>query len=220
MRCDDCQALISDYIDGELELGEQTQVEHHLSACTPCRVMRDDLLLIINSSRRLPEETPSNSIWLDICSEIEMTRPNSGLRNLWARVSGWEFRLSGPQLAIASISIVVATAAIIGLSQWRDAIVAPSTFGNQATTVKASGSNDVEDIEQRIGQLQAQVEERREEWQPQVRSSFDRNMLYIDQSLAECRQRLRANPYDDLSQELMLNAYREKVRLLEGFSDY
>jgi hypothetical protein len=45
-------------------------------------------------------------------------------------------------------------------------------------------------------------------------------MTLIEQSLAECRHQLSDNPGDDISQELMLNAYRDKVRLLEGFESF
>ena len=52
------------------------------------------------------------------------------------------------------------------------------------------------------------------------RIAFERNLLYVDQTLVECRHQLNDNPADDVSQELMLNAYREKVRLLEGFDKF
>jgi hypothetical protein len=64
------------------------------------------------------------------------------------------------------------------------------------------------------------VEQRKNSWDPELRSAFERNLLYVDQSLIECRHQLNDNPADDVSQELMLNAYREKVRLLASFENF
>ena len=54
MVCKQCQELLSEYIDGALELGEQVNVERHLADCEPCRAVRDDLLQIVHFSQRLP----------------------------------------------------------------------------------------------------------------------------------------------------------------------
>ena len=78
----------------------------------------------------------------------------------------------------------------------------------------------IQDIEQRIGRLESLIDLRRTSWSPEMRGMFDRQMLYVDQSLAECRQGLASTPDDDVYEDLMLGAYREKVRLLEEFSDY
>ena len=40
MGCKQCQELLSDYIDGALELGEQVNIERHLGDCEPCRAVR------------------------------------------------------------------------------------------------------------------------------------------------------------------------------------
>ena len=37
MVCKQCQELLSEYIDGALELGEQVNIERHLGECEPCR---------------------------------------------------------------------------------------------------------------------------------------------------------------------------------------
>jgi hypothetical protein len=75
-------------------------------------------------------------------------------------------------------------------------------------------------MEQRIDQLAQTVEQRKVAWTPELRQAFDRNMIHVDQTLIECRHQLSNNPADRTSQDLMLNAYREKVRFLEGFEKY
>jgi anti-sigma-K factor RskA len=224
MHCDKCQELLSDYIDGSLELGERLVVERHLADCAPCRIVRDDLLQIVHFSRQLPEQAPSNAIWTRIQSEIAAERP----AGFWARAAGWRarvqnkyLRLTIPQLAAsaAALAIVVSIAVILSRP------TAPTI--NQAAMGIAPGatlernllsSPDIKQIENRIDELRETVEQRKVAWNPELRVAFDRNMLHIDQSLAECRQELNTNPADQISQDLMLNAYREKVRLLEEFA--
>src|SRR5215469_6171242 len=72
MLCSDCEDLLSEYIDGTLELGEQAKVEAHITQCESCMVLRDDLLQIVHFSRSLPLHSPSGSVWNRIKSEIEV----------------------------------------------------------------------------------------------------------------------------------------------------
>jgi anti-sigma-K factor RskA len=85
MNCIECQEIISDYVDGALELGEQTKIEHHLANCEPCRAVRDDLLQIVHFSKQLPLHTPTSDLWSRIQSEIEAERP----KTFWSRARVW-----------------------------------------------------------------------------------------------------------------------------------
>src|SRR5215211_1227125 len=109
MVCNECQELLSDYIDGELELGEQVKIERHLGDCEPCRAVRDDLLQIVHFSHQLPEHSPSGALWARIQSDIE-EQPAS----FWSRVSaGWvrtksrHFDLSIPQMVAAGAALAI-----------------------------------------------------------------------------------------------------------------
>lgn len=221
MGCSDCQELLSDYLDGLLELGEQTGVERHLSSCGTCRVVRDDLLQIIHFSRTLPLPTPSTSLWADIKSGIENDEP---ARSWWPRVGERRFTFSAGQMAAAAATLVLVFAAGLlaarsGLAPRGPEAAATQTAESQRAQAQSVAAA-ITDIEQRVGRLEETVEQRMPVWNAELRTAFDRQMFYVDQSLAECRQGLRANPYDDVCQDLMLTAYREKVRLLEGFSNY
>ena len=79
---------------------------------------------------------------------------------------------------------------------------------------------DLDELEQQINRLSESIEQKKGEWNPELRAAYERNLIYVNQSLAECRHQVNDNPADDTAQELMLNAYREKVRLLEGFGSF
>lgn len=223
MVCMQCQELISDYIDGLLELGEQTKVERHLADCEPCRAVRDDLLQIVHFSHQLPEHAPSTALWSRIQSEIATQQPAGApqrARLWWARLKARHFNLSLPQLTAAAAALTIVLS--IGIIAFRhDPAVPPGPDGALNTPAVTLLSNaEFNELEQQISRLSESIEQKKGEWNPELRAAYERNLIYVNQSLAECRHQVRDNPADDTAQELMLNAYREKVRLLEGFQSF
>jgi anti-sigma factor RsiW len=231
MVCQQCQELISDYIDGTLELGEQTKMELHLADCEGCRAMRDDLLQVVHFSKQLPLHTPSSAVWARIETDLEAQRPRSS----WSRAAAWwtraqnrYLRLSIPQLAAASVALAIVVSIGVMLARqnttdFTNQFAASQHEAAPLTRNLLSNPQDAEamsQIEQRIDQLAQTVEQRKVTWTPELRQTFDRNMIHVDQTLVECRHQLSNYPADKISQDLMLNAYREKVRLLEGFEKY
>jgi anti-sigma-K factor RskA len=218
MICSECAERLSDYIDGLLELGEQAQVENHLEACESCRALRDDLLQIVHFSRRLPLHTPSSAVWSRIQSEIE----SRGRRIYWARI--WQMGPAPAQIAVAAALLIAVASAALIFFRSNSSPPPEQVTPNRPTAVQAKSPApeiiNIEELERRIDNLKAIVEQRKHNWDPQLRAAFDRDMLYVDQSLIECHHALSDNPADDVSKELMLNAYREKMRLLEGFSQF
>ena len=232
MVCEQCQELISDYIDGTLELGEQTKMEHHLADCEGCRAVRDDLLQVVHFSKQLPLHTPSSAVWARIETDLAAERPRSSwsrAQAAWARVQNRYLRLSIPQLAASAAALaILMSLGFLFVRQNNEGFAhqfAASPAADAAPLTRNLLSNPQEaeaitQMEQRIDQLAQTVEQRKVAWTPELRQAFDRNMIHVDQTLIECRHQLSNNPADRTSQDLMLNAYREKVRFLEGFEKY
>ena len=226
MVCNECQELLSDYIDGELELGEQVKIERHLGDCEPCRAVRDDLLQIVHFSHQLPEQAPSGALWARIQSDIAEQRPAGFLSRAgawWTSAQSRHFNLSIPQMAAAAAALVIVLSIGVMMTRQNGAsneMAMISSAAGAAPQVQVLSSADLQQLEKQISNLSASIEQRKVSWDPALRVKFEKNMLLIEQSLAECRHQLNDNPGDDVSQELMLNAYREKVRLLEGFENF
>jgi anti-sigma-K factor RskA len=223
MLCTDCQELLSDYIDGQLELGEQTQVERHLADCEPCRAVRDDILQIVHFSHQLPEQAPSTALWSRIQTELAKEQPagaSARFRLWWARLREQHFNLSLPQLAAsaAALTIVLSLGIIVFR---RDVPTAPANVNTGGVERLSSAANaEFDQLEQQINRLSETIEQKKGGWTPELRAAYERNLIYVNQSLAECRHQMNDDPADDTAQELMLNAYREKLRLLEGFDSF
>ena len=224
MGCKQCQELLSDYIDGALELGEQVNIERHLGDCEPCRAVRDDLLQIVHFSHQLPMQAPSAALWPRISSDLAELQPS-----FWTRSMRWlasfrtlNFNFSVPQLiaGAAALAIVASIGVMISRRDNPQPELAANSGRLSMADIRPLSQTDLQQLEKQISQLSQTVEQRKESWDPELRTAFERNLLYIDQSLVECRHQLKDNPSDNVSQELMLNAYREKVRLLEGFEKF
>ena len=137
MVCQQCQELISDYIDGTLELGEQTKMENHLADCEGCRAMRDDLLQVVHFSRQLPLHTPSSAVWARIETDLEAQRPRSS----WSRAAAWwtgvqnrYLRLSIPQLAAASVALAIVVSIGVMLARQNSRLRTLQTSFRRAST--------------------------------------------------------------------------------------
>ena len=225
MLCNQCQELVSDYIDGALELGEQLQVERHLADCEACRAVRDDLLQIVHFSRQLPLQTPSGTVWARISSAVASEQPAS----IWHRtarrlstVKSRHFDVSIPQLLASAAALVIVASVTMTLLRRHEPAGPPMPVDSQSSPRDKNllSHTDVAQMEEKINELAQAVEQRQTTWNPELREAFQRNMIYVDQSLAECRHDLDDNPADDVSQELMLGVYREKMRLLASFSEF
>jgi anti-sigma-K factor RskA len=227
MLCRECQELASDYIDGALELGEQLQVERHLADCEGCRAVRDDLLQIVHFSRQLPLQTPSSAVWARIKSEVGVERPASIFTRARRRIASVQSRhlaISIPQLVASAAALVIVASVAVTLLRSNQNLPVDSTITTSSLiseqAIDRLSHRDMKQYEERINALTERVEQRKGTWNPELQAAFQRNMIYVDQSLVECRNELADNPKDDVSRELMLTAYREKVRLLEGFDKF
>ena len=63
------------------------------------------------------------------------------------------------------------------------------------------------------------VELNKARWNQQMRDTFDRNLLVIDQAVNDSLNELNRNPYDEVSEEMLNAALNEKLALLKEFSE-
>ena len=83
MKCNNCNRLLSRYLDRELEQDRARAVEEHLECCPACR---DELARLAAASERLRAlETPGPSPFLvtRVMAEVRLAR--RGRRPAWAR---------------------------------------------------------------------------------------------------------------------------------------
>lgn len=230
MNCENYQLLISDLVDGTLTTEDCQRIELHLSACADCADARGDLSAIVEFCRghrgeyeALPNE---RALWVRISNVLESetsipSRPDvpEGA-GWWFRLMNRSWQLSFPKLAglVAGIVLVVSIATGLGVRNisWLGGSVA-------GPPIALSPSVPVEDRyrqqQQAIAYWNQRVELNKARWNAQMRDTFDRNLGVIDGTVAESLQRLKDNPHDTVSEDVLNDALNDKIALLKEFAD-
>ncbi len=236
MNCEQCQELISVYLDNELERQVSSDVQTHLAVCIECAKVCEDFAMILDFCTL--EETdyslPPNSkaLWCRINNLIETEIPPAVPQETTKEKAkkGWQFSFSQVFALILGIALVSSLLTIVGIKNYS----APHDVSANASPgifEKALGKIGIIETpqqtrERRIKEQQAaidywnnRVEAKRASWNAQMREAFDRNLNEINQVVYENDQILQENPQDDLSGEMLDSALNEKMELLREFAE-
>ena len=232
MNCENYQLLISDLVDGTLTAEDCQRVELHLSACADCADARGELSAIVEFCREHRgeyEAVPNaRALWVRISNvlEAEASTPAradvSDRAGWWFRLMNRSWQLSFPKLAglVAGLVLVVSIATGVGVRN----ISWLSGSGVQTAGLPVGSSSlPVEDRyrqqQQAIAYWNQRVELNKARWNAQMRDTFDRNLGVIDGTVAESLQRLKDNPHDTVSEDVLNDALNDKIALLKEFAD-
>jgi hypothetical protein len=248
MNCEECQGLLSDFLDGELSGAGHASLSAHLEECLSCLSARDELDSIVSFCRdcRGEDEAPPNerALWIRIRNTIEAEQGAAAAATVggpahtarrqsrWARIMdrSWELSLSQMMGAIVAIVIAVALATIFGIHSMQGGL-GPNRQGMLATDRSGQGQQQpmtpsVGALDERMRQQQLtieywnqRVEQRKARWNPQVREAFERNVSMLDQTVEDSRRVLIQNPHDEVYEEMLNTALNDKMELLKEFSD-
>ncbi|MEP6920875.1 MAG: zf-HC2 domain-containing protein [bacterium] len=238
MNCEKCQELVGDLVDGALSAEDQATLNSHLEQCLSCSDVRNDLHSIVTfcQAHRGEYAAPPNekALWLRIRNMIEAESPafagaqpsaQPASRSSWSRWLSRSWELSVPQLtaAVAALVVIVSLATAVGVRRWESSDVNGTAPGDVRTaTLVSTGSNVRDRISQQqqaINYWNQRVETNKTRWNPQMRDTFDRNLLVIDQAVNDSLNELNRNPHDEVSEEMLNAALNEKLALLKEFSD-
>ena len=232
MNCENYQLLISDLVDGTLTAEDCQRVELHLSACPDCADARSDLSAIVEFCREhrgeyeaLPNE---RALWVRVSNIIEAETSIPARADVpesagwWFRLMNRSWQLSFPKLAglVAGIVLVVSIATGVGV---RNISWLGGSGVQTAGLPVGSTSVPVEDRyrqqQQAVAYWNQRVEMNKARWNAQMRDTFDRNLGVIDGTVAESLQRLKDNPHDTVSEDVLNDALNDKIALLKEFAD-
>lgn len=243
MNCEKCQELLSDFLDGVLTDEEHLSLSAHMEECLECFHVRRELDEIVSYCRetRGQYEAPPNerALWLRIRNTIEsqpsaltagaaatgtVRRARFGMLSRWMDRQ-WELTL--PQLAAAVSVIIIAVALGTAFSLQQVKQDSQQTTAGNMQTGGAQGLKALtSDVDERVRRQQIaidywheRVSQRKRRWNPQLREAFERNLNVLDQAVEDSRQRLKVNPHDEISEEMLNAALNDKMELLKEFSD-
>jgi len=235
MNCEKCQELLSEFLDGTLGHSEHAAVGAHLAACGLCAAAREDFHSIIAAARdargQLFAPADERALWLRVREEVEAeSRPAKTIRaagaaagaGFWSRLKGLRWELSLPQLAAGAAALVVAVASVTALGV---RYASTGARPERAATVRRVVSDDLyprtylDSHEASMRYWEQRVEARRASWNPRMRASFDRSVYFLDQSVKDSLDDLQKNPHDEVAEETLNAALRDKIELLREFGE-
>lgn len=246
MNCEKCQELLSDFLDGALPDEDHILMSAHMEECLDCFHVRkelDDIVSFCRDSRGQYDAPPNErALWLRIRNTIESDQPrtltaaaatsssSSSARSRfrwWSRWMDRQWELTLPQLAAAVSVIIIAVAlgTAFSLQQMKNSPQLDMQASSQSGAPSSARAlaSDVDDRVRRqqvsIDYWYERVSERKRRWNPQMREAFDRNLSVLDQAVEDSRQRLKTNPHDEISEEMLNAALNDKMELLKEFSD-
>lgn len=224
MNCEKYQDLLSDFLDASLTPEDHNRVEVHLSDCGVCAEARSDLDAIVvfcRENRGEYDAVPNErALWLRISNTIEsdlaaspraVVKANAGW---WSRLMNQSWQLSFPRLAASAavIVIVVALGTVVGVRRFQDGV----SQGNPAGSPVEERYREQQQV---IAYWNQRVELNKARWSPQMRETFDRNMVVIDAAVSDSMRQLNQNPHDGVSEDILNAALNDKVELLKEFAD-
>jgi hypothetical protein len=236
MNCEKCQDLISDFLDGALSQEDQSRLNVHLEECLGCAGVRDDLLSIVGfcRSHRGEYAAPPNeqALWQRIRNIIESgagsvaAAPATGKSSpssFWKTWTGRSWELSFSQLAASAavIVLVVSLSTVVGLRRYQSGETAKQNLpaGQSLSLGRTNVSDRISQQQQLISFWNQRVEYNKARWSPEMRETFDRNLLVIDQAVNESFNSLSQNPHDEVSEQMLNDALNEKLSLLKEFAE-
>ncbi len=240
MNCEQCQQLISVYLDNELEQESSLQVQTHLAVCAACAKVCQDFAMILDFC--LLDETPdfvppnSKALWCRINNIIETEiKPEIAQEKAEEQVKTgrlrWQFSFSQVFAAVLGIALISSLLTIVGIKNYSahddnvSTNVAPTLVERVLSKIGLAQTPE-QARENRIKEQQATIEYwnkratvRRASWDKNLRDVFDRNLNEINQVVFEYNKILQENPQDELTGEMLDSALNEKVELLREFSE-
>ena len=228
MNCEKCQELLSEFLDGTLGHSEHTAVGAHLAACASCAAAREDFHAIIAVAReargQLFVPTDERALWLRVREtvEAESRAAEPAAAGFWSRLFGRRFELSFPQLAAGAAALAVAVASGTALAV---RYASPDGRAEKGGVVRRVVSDEfyprtyLEPHEANLQYWEQRVQARKASWNPRMRASFDRSVHVLDQTVSDSLNDLRQNPHDEVAEEMLNSALRDKIELLREFGE-
>ena len=220
MTCDRCQSLIDDYVDGTLDAAARADVEAHLPTCDACRAMAEDFGAIRRTARDLDAHTPPPHVWSKLSASLEVERQ----RGWFGRLFGGGVPAWAPLAATALVLAIVGSVAWMAWQQQSAPAQAPRiTTAPQASPADQELVQSVETelklaeehYQKAISGLEQITRAESSALDPQVSAVLQKNLAVIDDAIGESRAALQTQPTNEVAQESLFQALRNKVSLLQ-----
>jgi hypothetical protein len=180
----------------------------HLAECGSCQSLVEDLTAIVATAHLLPAEVePPARVWHSLRAQLEeegIIRDPTGLRRHGSWWQGFTDIFRARVLATAAVAALIVAAAALQLQR----PAAPS----EAQNIYAGAATDLNNDEAHLLNMQLSSNS-------VVDVSLRQNLEIVDRFIADCEQRMKEEPRDDLAREYLSDAYQQKAELLSAMME-
>jgi len=181
----------------------------HLAGCGSCQSLVADLTAIVATAHLLPAEVePPARVWKSLRAQLEaegiIKTPVTARRgSAWWHGFAELFR--SRVLATAGVGLLIVAAAVLQLQR-------PPAAPAEAQNLYAGAALDLSNDESHLMNMQLAGDS-------VVDVSLRQNLEIVDQFIADCEQRMKVQPSDDLTREYLSGAYQQKAELLSAMME-
>ena len=178
----------------------------HLAACGSCQNLVEDLTAIVATAHLLPAEVePPARVWNSLRAQLEeegIIKTHASTRGSWWH--GFADLFRSRVLATAAVGLLIVAAVALQMQR-------PSA-PTEAQNVYADTATDLNNDEANLQHMQLAGNS-------VVDVSLRQNLDIVDKFIADCEQRVKEEPRDDLAREYLSGAYQQKAELLSAMMD-
>lgn len=214
MTCEQVEARLDEYVDGDLDEAAFQEVELHLDGCAECREEERLLRALIAEAAALPKEMlPARDLWPEVATRL---RGPEGAR-LVARPTLATWR--SPMAMAAAASVLLALTATLWVRGHGPRPATEVTPGTLQTVASVDPGADLLDTEREYARatadLMAAIESQKAALTPETRQVLDANLETIDEALAQVRAALRKDPGNGPLTHLLTSTHQKKLDALQ-----
>lgn len=218
--CERYLNAIQELVDGTLGPIRRAELELHLESCDACRALADDLQAIASAAESLDPLTPPERVWAQVAGRLRTEGRVSGTSPTAAR------RHSVAILALAAALVLVVGSSLYFLK--RQTPAAPTTAppvasappaatpqpasGNPAAATPVQADDMATDLAAIDKHFQNLIEQASTK-DPATAEILKKNLLVMNEAIAESRKALEADPQNSSSQ--LYENLKRKIRFLQ-----
>ena len=212
MSCQDYEAQIGEYVDGAMDEADRASFESHLSTCASCRAVVADFTVIRAASLSLEPRVPPPHVWHKVSAAIDAEpKPFFAMGGTW-------WRAFAPVAAMAIlVSSLTWTAAQLTMAPRTTTETQPTSVAgtpSEPVSIEAQYQLAERDLTNTIEGLE-RIADDRSALDMETADVLKANMTVLDGAIGESREALKKEPENDVAQESLFEALRNKVALLQ-----
>ena len=200
MQCKEVELVLSQ--EGFVPVPDAARA--HLAGCSSCKNFIADLTALVATAHLLPAEVePPRRVWNSLRAQLEQEGIIRSTEQRSWRTGFSEF-FRQRVLATSAVGLLIAAAAALQIER-------PAA---QPTEARNAFDSVYEDTSLTLNNDEAHLPAMQVAGISDVDVSLRQNLDIVDKFIADCEQRVKQQPQDDLARDYLTGAYQQKAELI------